>query len=216
VRRVTSLTDENDESARRALVLAGVAVAVTLAVDLFVLIEAARKGTATGIFTRDVRTVIVEAHTKPPFYAGWVCQLNIMIWAAAAALAAAVAYVQTVRRGWMLGFVVLLTLLGLDDALMLHEWGVHGLVPEKALCAVYAVLGLALLSRLHWRDPVTGLFVAGGICLAVSITIDQLSPHIFLTEDSFKFLGALLWLAIPVLCLTRIRDQVATTFTPVD
>jgi len=213
VRRVTSL---KDESARRALLLAGAAVLATLAVDLFVLVEAARKGTATGVFTRDVRTVIAEAHTKPPYYAGWVSQLNIMAWAAAAALSAAVAYLQKVRRGWMLGFAALLTLLGLDDALMLHEWGVHGLVPEKAFFAVYAVLGLALLSRLHWRDPVTSLFVAGGVCLAVSITIDQVSPHIFLTEDSFKLLGTLLWLAIPLLSLARVRDEAATAATPID
>jgi hypothetical protein len=116
----------------------------------------------------------------------------------------------------MLGFAALLTLLGLDDALMLHEWGVHGLVPEKAFFAVYAVLGLVLLTRLHWHDPVTALFVAGAVCLAVSITIDQLSPHIFLTEDSFKLLGTLLWLGIPLLCLMRVRDKVATTLAPAD
>jgi len=205
-----------DESARRAVLLAGAAVLVTLVVDFLVLIESARKGTATGVFTRDVRTVIVETHTKPPFYAGWVSQLTIMVWAASAALSAAVAYVQTARRGWMLGFAALLTLLCLDDALMLHEWGVHGLVPENAFYAVYAVLGLSLLSRLRWNDPVTGLFVAGGVCLGVSIAIDQLSPHIFLTEDSFKLLGTLLWLAIPLLCLTRVRDEVATALAPVD
>jgi hypothetical protein len=216
VRRVTSLKEERHESARRAVLLAGAAVFVTLAVDLFVLVESARKGTATSVFTRDVRTVIAEAHTKPPFYAGWVSQFNIVVWAASAALSAAVAYVQTVRRGWMLGFAALLTLLGLDDALMLHEWGVHGLVPEKAFYAVYAVLGLALLSRLHWLDPVTGLFVAGSICLGVSITIDQVSPHIFLIEDSFKLLGALSWLAIPLLCLRHVRDEVAAALAPVD
>ncbi len=93
-----------------------------------------------GMLTRDIRALGQEAGAQLPFYAGAVSQLNIMVWAAAGSLAVLVAYLEPLRRRWLLMFAVLL--FAADDALMLHESGTSQVIPEVALFVPYAVTGL--------------------------------------------------------------------------
>ena len=178
------------------MLLAGTAFVSGLTVVALVLIAAAITDRSAGDFTWDVRTLCLEAGVRLPFYAGWVSQLNIMVWSVAAALAGVVAYLQTDRRLWMLTFATLLTILALDDALTLHEGGPHRVIPEPVFYVAYAVLAVLLLALANdGIDDHAVLFLIGGLCLAVSIAVDTVVEHRYLVEDSFKLVGALLWLA---------------------
>ncbi|MGH8978361.1 MAG: hypothetical protein ACRDV7_09835 [Acidimicrobiia bacterium] len=190
------------------MLLAGTAFVSGLTVVALVLIAAAITDRSAGDFTRDVRTLCLEAGARLPFYAGWVSQLNIMVWSVAAALAGAVAYLEADRRLWMLTFATLLTILALDDALTLHEGGPHRVIPEPIFYVAYAVFAVLLLAIANdGIDDHAVLFLIGGLCLAGSIAVDTVVEHRYLVEDSFKLVGALLWLAIPLLGLAQLKRQ---------
>jgi len=126
-----------------------------------------------------------------------------MVWAAAGSLAVLVAYLEPLRRRWLLTFAVLLFLLAADDALMLHESGTSQVIPEVALFVPYAVTGLLLLRDLTRRkvEDSTIAFLIGGVLLAASVILDQAVGRVYLLEDTPKLLGSLVWLTVPPLSL---------------
>ncbi|MEX5718032.1 hypothetical protein [Geodermatophilus maliterrae] len=155
-----------------------------------------------AVFTRDGSSL-----GGLPWYSGSVSMLNTMVWAAVTALALLVAWLEPrdrLRLTVLGGFVLVLAA---DDALQLHESvGPENGVPQKvflALYAVTAVLLLVLFLRGGRRGP-TIAFLSGGALLAVSIVFDQLvDRQILIVEDGTKLLGAIVWLTVPVLAVSR-------------
>ena len=185
-----------------AIALAGGACVVTLTA-----VAAAVTDRSAGDFTRDVRTLCEAAGASLPFYAGAMSQLNIMVWAAVGALALLTAYMFPTQRAWFTLFGAFVIVLALDDALTLHESGPRRVVPEAAFYVVYAIVGLLLvlgLLRRHFDETILA-FVVGGALLASSIVVDQFVAHRYLWEDGLKLSGALVWVVVPLLELTKLR-----------
>lgn len=171
--------------------------------------KAAHSGNSLGVYTRDIRTVAAEHHGKTSYDVGSVSQFGIMMWAAAAALAFLIAYLNPDRRRWLILFGAFMSFLGADDSLTLHESHVHG-IPQDAYYVVYAAFGLSLLYGLVKRRSVDALavtFVVGGALLALSILMDLLTNAHYLVEDGSKLLGILIWSTVPLLALPRRRPH---------
>jgi hypothetical protein len=169
-----------------------------------------------GDFTRDIRSLCAAAGTRLPYYTGAISQCNVMVWAAAGALALVASYVRPHRSPWLAAFGLFLLVLAADDALTLHEDGPNRPIPEKFFYVAYALAGLALLAtRLRHRfDETTLAFVVGGALLAVSAAIDQTTEHRYFAEDSLKLLGAAVWLVVPLIELARVRELLRARADP--
>ncbi len=129
----------------------------------------------TGSLLRDTTAV-----ARVPAWFGATSRLVNLFWASAATL--------------LLG--LLTVVLTLDDTLLVHDDLLprHG-VPEGLVLTVYAVVGLVLATR-WWphRASAVGLaFFVGGGLLASSVLVDALSDHLYLLEDTLKFLGLVGW-----------------------
>lgn len=141
-------------------------------------------------------------------YAGVVIVLTIVVWGSVASLPVFVAWLW--RDGVAALAAGLTALMGADGALMLHEQvGPAVGVPDLAWPAVYGVVAAVLLwclARERARGPLTAL-LAGLVLLALSLGIDVLDEAVLhltagwliVAEDGFKLLGAMAWLALPVL-----------------
>lgn len=152
-----------------------------------------------GTFTRDVQDL-----AGIPWYSGSVSTLIVMISTAVATLALlTVRAVPTGRRRTGL-FAALVVSLTLDDAFLLHEAvGPENGVPQGLFLCGYALLA-AVLAVEFLRTPLAGstvAFLLGLGWLGVSVLADAFLYHRFLLEDGSKLLGALTWLAVPLLTL---------------
>jgi len=144
---------------------------------------------------------------------GFISNLGIMIWTAAAAvcLFAAAVFAQANARALMwfaLSAGLLNGLLALDDAFLLHEDVLPRFgVPQNLVLATYIALGLAYAAA-SWRIILAAdyviLFVAGA-AIVVSLLIDivfssHLPNHIYI-EDSAKFFGIFSWASFHITTL---------------
>jgi hypothetical protein len=187
--------------------LIAIALGAGVCVVLATAVAAAVTNRSAGDFTRDIRTLCAAAGSRLPFYAGAISQLNIMVWAAIGALALLTAYMFPRQRAWFSLFGTFVLVLASDDALTLHESGPRRVVPEAAFYVIYAVIGMLLVLGLLRRnfDETIVAFVVGGTLLGSSIVVDQAVAHRYLWEDGLKLAGALVWLVVPLLELTKLR-----------
>ncbi len=150
------------------------------------------------VLVRDVTAMVDE---RP--YVGALSLLNVVVWSVISALSAFVAWITrpTVRApAALLGAFT--AAMAIDDALLLHEdLGPMVGVPERLFILVYAiaaagVAGLLVLRRIH---AAILPYVVGGAALAASLVVDQVTEDWYGIEDSLKLLGALVWIAVPIL-----------------
>ena len=108
---------------------------------------------------------------------------------------------------------MLVLVLGLDDSLLVHEAAEQNGIPQAVFFLPYAVATL-LLAVMLVRGESRGMvlaFALGAMLLALSVFMDQVAPGHHLLEDGAKLLGALLWLAVPVIaCAGRHRPADST------
>ncbi|WP_141242920.1 hypothetical protein [Geodermatophilus obscurus] len=150
-------------------------------------------------FTRDVQDL-----AGIPWFSGAVSTLTVMTWTAVATLALlAAGVVRTGRRRAAL-FAALAVALTVDDAFLVHEAvGPENGVPQELFLSGYAVLAAVLVVS-FLRTPRAGstvAFLLGLAWLGLSAVADTVLHHRFLLEDGSKLLGALTWLAVPLLTL---------------
>ena len=160
-------------------------------------------GVPVSVFTRDPSDVM-----NIYFYLGAMSYLGLMLWSASATVCFFSALVMRGREGgrptvrFLLVSGALCTLLLLDDTFMFHErvFPHHLNVPELGVFAGYAIVfGVYLvcfMRRIMGTDYL--LLVLAVLSLGTSAVMDQALPFSNLetfTEDAFKFLGIVLWLA---------------------
>jgi hypothetical protein len=153
-----------------------------------------------AVLTRDLSTL---GHV--PLYYGAFSSLGILGWAMTAALCCFTGLVCTGEaRTFLLGSAVLSAFLCMDDLFMFHEgvfWPLFG-IPQKVTYAVYmAVVALhifrcrAYVLRGYWGALVLALGLMG-VSAAIDVILTYLPREISATyyEDSFKFVGIMVWL----------------------
>ncbi len=171
-------------------------------------------GTPMVVLFKDASVAAKELRDGGPttyagsFYLGAVSTLTIAVWSAVASLSAFVAWWW--KDALAATFAVLVAVMGTDDALLLHESVGPSLgVPDLVWPAIYGGVSAVLLWRLV-RARATGPAVAlvvGLALLAESVAIDVLDELVLhltagwliVVEDGSKLVGALVWLAVPVL-----------------
>ena len=177
------------------VVLAAVPICVVVLLHLW-------KGIPYGDLTRDPTAIF----GTPP-HTGFLSQLGIWLWSAAAAVCIFCAGVLSGRRDTLnlkrLLFVsgLLTLLLGFDDAFLFNEEVFPFLgVPEKVVLVSYAGFTLAFLARFRSTILKTEYSLLGMALafFAVSMALDFLNPagvepHI--VEEGAKFAGIVSWLA---------------------
>ncbi|MEM8614175.1 MAG: hypothetical protein AAGF93_19290 [Cyanobacteria bacterium P01_H01_bin.105] len=142
-----------------------------------------------------------------PFYAGFLSQIGICLWAASAMICFFSATVlpnhcasyRQLKR-FLFVSASLTLFLGLDDAFLLHETVFPQLgISSKVIYASYGVFFLSYLFRFYkliLRTDHFLLAIALGF-FGMSIAIDMLElsgQRAFLFEDGAKFVGILSWL----------------------
>lgn len=153
-------------------------------------------GLETGLLTRDPAT-----SGELPWYAGALSHVTVMLWAGgavAAGLAAALA--RSSERQADVAFAAWLAVLGLDDALLLHDQALPSAgVPELAVLAVHALISLVVVTELLAVGRMPRLLVtAGAAALVTSVVVDVVAVNSYLVEDGAKLLGVSLWAAAAV------------------
>ena len=161
-------------------------------------VAASLVGEPVSNFTRDAVAV-----ADIPWYRGSISLITCMVWATAAALSFFVAWVLPPVRRRMLSLGGFTLLLGIDDAMLVHDQigPGHG-VPEILFPATYAVLALVLLREMlrSGTRSTTAVFLLGAALLAASVAFDTVFHDLsVLAEDGAKLLGALVWATVPVL-----------------
>ena len=153
-------------------------------------------GATYGSLTRDPNAV-----ADLPNYVGFLSQIGIFLWASCVAVCAFAATLlsnvtgrESVRRFlWCSAYLNLL--LGLDDALMIHEAMPAIGVSEAMVTATYAVLVAIYLVGFFAVILQSNFYilVLALLCFAVSAIMDVWKPWWVLPEDSAKLFGLLLW-----------------------
>lgn len=175
---------------------------ISLAVALLhglVVAVGAKKDISAEVFTRDPVQVLGGA-----FYTGFLSNLGILLWCAAAALCF-FGFVL-LRKGPFSRFFLAAGLLGallmLDDLFLLHEvFFPHYMhLPEKAVYAGYLVAVVFFVLR-FWRLILfeTGFPLLGFAFFSFALSMladirEGYSEWDYLLEDGFKFLGIAGWL----------------------
>ncbi|MEM9808005.1 MAG: hypothetical protein AAF959_22280, partial [Cyanobacteria bacterium P01_D01_bin.56] len=152
--------------------------------------------------TRDVAAI-----GQLPFYAGFLSQIGILLWAASATICFFSATVLPKHRAssrqlkrFLFVSALLTLLLGLDDAFLLHETVFPQLgISSKATYAGYGVFLLSYLFRFHTlilkTDHILIAIALGFFGMSVAIDMLDLSgQRAFLFEDGAKFVGIVSWL----------------------
>ncbi len=172
----------------------------SLLIGIIMLLKA-WKGIPTEQLTRDPNAIF-----DAPLYIGFLSQVGIFIWAAAAMICLYSSQLlpaderHTEERHYFFRAGCLLLLLGLDDAFLLHEQFFPFIgIPENLMYVTYAGLMLSLLLRFSRliRQTQYPLLLAGLFCFSVSVGLDLLQLENidnFLVEDSAKLTGILCWL----------------------
>lgn len=176
-------------------------ILAALATGIFILVLARIAAYAAdqpmSVFTRDVQQT-----AGFQWYTGSVSALNLMVWAAVAALSLFVAWLIPAARHRQLALGGFALVLAADDALMFHETEAYGSgVAEWLFLALYAVVAL-LLSWWIVRDAgleVVVAFLSGAALLGLSVVVDQVITGSYVVEDGAKLLGSLVWLTVPLI-----------------
>jgi hypothetical protein len=150
---------------------------------------------------------LAAAQTAPCCHAyfGAMSTLGVFGWAMAAGLCALTAAVLAARgdrqAGFFLAALALTALLGLDDALMIHETvGPRLGVAQNLLLAVYAVLGVVYLwpARRRLFEPGGALLIVAiagfGVSLGIDVVLSDAQAWVAVVEDAAKFVGITAWL----------------------
>lgn len=137
-----------------------------------------------------------------PVYMGMASQVLVMVWGAAAGIALAASLLlfrlgQAVNARFLLSAGVLTALLGVDDALMLHEASRQ--VIARGEIMIFAIYGLLAATHFFWfrnvimeRKPlVLGVSL---LFLGASLMVDVLRDTPII-EDPLKAYGLFFWLA---------------------
>ncbi len=213
-----SLTGEGIRAQRRTLLVTGiVALLLTMLAPLAVLITDGRVG------TMDLLSDPAEL-TGAPWYLGAVSSLNLLTWAAGAAMylvAGVAGRTRSPRLGVaLLGLGFLTLVFTLDDQFLVHEifipW-IFGL-PETVTFAIYAAVLASLVLRFRvvlLRQPEMSVLILALVALGGSVIVDVLGWEVGgrrLLEEGLKMLGALAWALFPAKILVRW----ATTRPPSD
>ena len=180
------------------LMLMNVGIALTGIAGVLVL--SARSHRPMSYMTRDP-----AATTDAEFYLGFLSNLGIMLWSAAAAVCLFTAVVLHRRRAQRQSLFLLVSglfslVLVLDDAFMLHEEVLPGRlhVPQLAVYAGYAILisgYLVFFARDILRTDYLLLATALSF-LGLSMGMDEFLPFNDLEtmiEDGMKFSGIVFW-----------------------
>lgn len=194
--------EQNHDTARRsALSWQALAFATALSAFLIgaVLHMHYRWGVPMGTLTQDPLF-------HRPVYLGFLSQVGILLWAAAAAVCFIVAIVLRARGGarneqaffWSAGWLT--TLLGIDDAFMLHDVVLPDQlgVPESIVYALYAGAVLAFVAvffrRLLASEYATIVIAFAFFALSILADVREL-PGLdpFLLEDGAKAIGIVAW-----------------------
>lgn len=168
-----------------------------------VLVVSSWKGVPCGTLTRDPAAV-----AGVPYYTGCLSNVGIFFWAAAAAVcafsAAALRDDGDARdtRAFMLASGAFSLVVGLDDALLLHEDFFNDTVgiPQQVVLATYAILFcvyLLFFFKTIGRTDWVVLALAGAF-FAVAMALDALEPSGLdpaFFEDGAKLVGQVSWLA---------------------
>jgi len=160
------------------------------------------KGILPANLTRDTATIL-----HGPAYTGALSNLGIILWSATAAImlfSAVHLYKNTVQRRaalMTLLFGLLTTMLCFDDTYQFHEKAFSGViyVPEELIYLFYLTC-IVVISTVCRVIVVTTPFIIGITAMAffgISILIDEINlpsgRHDAFVEDSFKFIGIVLW-----------------------
>jgi len=153
-----------------------------------------------SLLTRDLASI---GHV--PLYYSAISSLGILCWAMTAALCCFTGLaVKGDARTYLLGMSALSAFLCMDDLFMFHEgvfWPLFH-IPQKVTYAVY--MTFVALHILRCRDYVLqgcwgALVIALGLMgssAAIDVLFSYMPPEITATyyEDSFKFVGIVIWL----------------------
>jgi len=166
-----------------------------------VLLLAKSTGRGVGLFTRDPTAVL-----KGPFYAGFVSQLGVLVWCAAATsclFASSITRREDVGAGWrpFLRYAGILTAaLLVDDLFLFHEevFPRRLGIPEVAVLGAYGIATLYFLVRFR-REILASeypLLAASFGFFAVSIAVDSVDIERlrYWIEDGFKIFGLVSWM----------------------
>jgi hypothetical protein len=165
----------------------------------------ARQGVVLGDLTRDP---VITAGV--PVYTGFLSQLGIFGWAAAATAAGLAAAVLRRRgdsrevAGFLGWFAFLSLLLAVDDVFMLHEAVLPWIgIPQIVVLAAYACLAVGLMLRYRMRilESEFSLLAVASVLFGVSVLLDVthlpgigFDTSVFI-EDGCKFTGIVCWAA---------------------
>jgi hypothetical protein len=172
---------------------------------------------------RDPLVVAEEAAQCCSAYYGFVSNLGIILWIAAAtacalaALLAQVARAEARTTAFLLAGGLFTFWLGLDDLFLVHENVLPTFgVPEKATFAGIAAAGMTYL-LVCWRHILTGptsVFVIAGLCLAMSMGLDAFvhdeAPLWIFLEDALKFLGIVFWAGFHIAAAIAVSADLVT------
>ena len=152
--------------------------------------------------TRDTATIL-----NGPAYTGALSNLGIIFWSATAAImlfASYHLYQNTVqRRAALMTFLfgILTAMLCFDDTYQFHEKAFSGViyVPEELIYFFYLICIITIITVCRVVAVTTPYIIgiAAMAFFAISILIDELNlpsgKHDAFIEDSFKFVGIVLW-----------------------
>ncbi|MBX0329430.1 hypothetical protein K2Z83_17300 [Oscillochloris sp. ZM17-4] len=183
---------------RYAMLLTGAGVLIGL-VPVILLISL--RHVEPELLTRDI-----FASTDSPIYTGFLSNLGLFVWSAAAAiwLLAALLLARVDLRHPLLPFAIgsglFSTLMLFDDAFMFHELLLPDYlgIPEKAVMLAYILIAMSYVGlniRHILRSPYILLGMAVGF-LGLSMALDEfvrISELETLIEDSLKFAGIVFW-----------------------
>lgn len=178
------------------LAVAGILIGVTLVLHIW-------REISIEILLRDPAAI-----TGQPFYTGFLSQMGIFFWSAAATVCLFSVLIisrqtgQSRLRQFLLISGMLTLFLGLDDAFLLHEevFPIHLGISEKVVFGSYAGFMLFYLSRFYPLILRTEyiLMMMALFFFSLSMIVDKFDPStmgFFLLEDSAKLIGILSWLA---------------------
>ncbi len=153
------------------------------------------------------------------FYSGAVSNLGVVLWAAAAAVAAFAAWlVRDPREGrFFVATAALTAVLMVDDLFMLHEEALPDLgVPEPVVYGVYLAMA-GVYGLVYFRKILSAraaLAIMAALAMAASVIEDQtklLWPIHGFVEDGAKLGGIYCWLLFTAL---RARDAITDAGRP--
>ena len=162
---------------------------------------------------RDPMAVARDPELCCAYYSGAVSNLGILLWAAAAAIAAFAASLTPVKemRRFLIATSALTAFLMIDDLFMLHEEALPGLgAPEPAVYAFYLACAAAY-GLIYFRRIFAGraaLAILAALAMSASLVEDQtkvLWPIHDFVEDGAKLGAIYCWFLFVIL---RSRDAV--------